>query len=38
MIGGAADIAFRFGRFRHRDGQYAILERGRDIVLLNLVQ
>jgi hypothetical protein len=36
MIGGAADIAFRFGRFRHRDGQYAILE--RDIVLLNLVQ
>jgi hypothetical protein len=24
----AADIAFRFRRFRHGDGQYAILERG----------
>src|SRR3982074_523122 len=34
----AADIAFRFGRFRHRDGQHAVLERGRGLVLLDVLQ
>src|SRR5258707_15515529 len=34
----AADTAFRFGRFRHRDGQHAVLERGRGLVLVDVLQ
>src|ERR1700730_265203 len=34
----AADIAFRFCRLRHRDGQHAVLERGRGLFLLDVLQ
>src|SRR3981189_1348446 len=34
----AADTAFSFGRFRHRDGQHAVLERGRGLVLVDVLQ
>lgn len=33
-----ADMAFGVGRLWHRDGQYAVFERGRGFVLFDVLQ